>query len=453
MDIDLHFMAFAALLAGFALFAFVREVSRNPAFVFTGLTAYSAVSKQISVLYLETYPTFISESGTFSFYAGASWRFLAYNLAIFGAAAATCRVLGRRDQWHGKGQPMVTMPPLSEMRFSIAIIAVVLLLQIANLALSRGLPLPGSVVTRWTYWEEAAAFPILSELFGKLMVFCPLTLGIICCAALRLRLPRERIAAWTLFIAYLAFLFLTGQRFHGFLWPYVLFGGTYVVFRLADGRPIVLSRFTAFSATGLIGLLAYGVLSMAERGISVLAGGAVAALFYRVFALQGHTYWNMDVNVASFGASWDLAALTHGMETIITTVGHPALIESYLDQEINFAAGLPAITTYVFGFLLSLPICAIYGVLLGAFAHLVLWLIRRGYVLLAFPVSYLWLWVHSAYGHASFEAIVSLKFLFFGCVTLIMIALMTSRQASGLAIGMGARTFVGRWPGQAPENR
>lgn len=401
-------------------FFYVRSIIKTPAMIFTAQIYYEWISKQWSIIYLELNHEFMNEMDTVSSYIGASWRFAFYNLLIFWAASIVCRFLVRvfdpvslaartekmDDTWAPANNDLVAISTL--------ILLAIFGLEYLNFALSSALPLPGSVATRHNYWDQYARFGWLPILFGKLLLFVPLASGIVIYNKPSLL---NKNIYYGFLLLYTGFLVISGQRFHGFLPGANLAFGVYIVHRLLRGRAII-SKWMITAAIAIIAvLMVYATIEMGQRKLASLRGGAEQALVYRILVIQGGAYWNADSYVSTHGASYRYYDMLDGMRTILATIGTKNTFESYTLMGVNLAAGLPTITVLVCGYWLSVFIMIGYGALLGLTAFFVYWAARTGSVLLAFPISYLWMWTGSVYAHASLESIISPKFLAFVIVT------------------------------------
>lgn len=395
---------------------YIRSIIKTPAMIFTALPFYEWISKQWSIIYIELNQEFMNETDTVSFYIGASWRFALYNLLLFWTASIVCRAfvrifdpmsLGRRDE----SMEATWRPPKPSMvAIATSILLIVFALEYINFALSSALPLPGSVATRHNYWDQYARFGWLPTLFGKLLMFAPLVAGVV---IFNRPTSLNRNIYYGFLFLYAGFLVGSGQRFHGFLPGANMTLGVYIAHRLLRGQAMI-SRWMVASAVGMVVLLMiYATVEMGQRQISNLKGGAEQALIYRILVIQGGAYWNADYYVLNHGPSYHLPDMLDGMDTILATIGTRNTFETYSEMGVNLAAGLPTITVIVCGYWLSAAVMIAYGALLGLISFLVFWAARKGAAVLAFPISYLWMWTDTVYSHASLESVVSPIFVVF----------------------------------------
>lgn len=412
-------------LVGFG-WLFVAGVRRAPALAFGLLMLYEVVSKQMSVAFLDTHEIFITESGTVSGPTGAYWRFLVANLVMIFAAYATISVC---DRVHSRTLPGVQRIPALSSFLALTLLGIVMLLQVTNLGLSDALALPGGGATRWSYWQESSAFPFLRTVFGVLMAFTPFVAGTIAFGGPQVTWARP--FAIIVLLAYALYLAATGQRFHGFLVPGGILYGVYIARMRAWSGGVVPLRALGLGLLGILVLLAYSFIEFGNREISVSLGGPLLGMLYRIFVLQGHSYWNADALYLAEGAQGSLPDLFSGLSYLMSEVGTAGTVEEFAREGINFAVALPASSILVAGFLGMLAIMAVYGMVLGVVYWWVHTSVRAGSVLALFPLSYIWLWVHAVYTKASFETVLS-NALFIPFVVLGIVAMHPNQRADSL---------------------
>jgi len=434
MVFDLSAILLIAVLGALFVRMFLRECLRNPAFVFTAAVFYAASTITISVIYLELVPTFISESGTVSDAGGAWWRILIYNMLVFVSAAWTIRAMSSRSLAKRRVpvfRPLRTM----QVQGALASLALLAIVEMANFALSKSLPLPGAAATRWNYWSEYAAFPFLADLPGTLIIFMPVIVGMLIFMPVteHRKMPRRKFA-FGFGAGYFFYLILSGQRFHGLLFPALTFLAIYALDRMSRKQRLITPRGAIFALVVVVIVAINVLMEFQNRGISDLAGSAEGGIIYRMLVIQGHTYWNIDQLMLRGSAAGDWQDLVDGVPTLISLVLDPSLQGHFLESGVTLAAGLPTTFVLVFGFFGAALACVIYGIGLGLVCQLMFVIVRDGRLLLAVPGAYVHLWYAGSYPHGSLAAIFSVKFAIGLTATLLALAAMRRRRVVSSAL-------------------
>ncbi len=421
-----HITFAAVLLAGIAtslVFAMYLHASKViPAFAFAGVLLYSMGSKQISVVYLDLVPTYVSESGSWTYWNGASIRvFFAHATIISGIIF--CVIIGTSllskllRAW-GNDSSVTT-----NYRIWIAFCGGCLGIQVVNLAMSSSLAFPGMAATRYDFWDTYAKFPFLVSIFGELMAFVPLVLAVCLINAKAQQDQIWQFSAYCLIGIYCIFLLSTGQRFHGLV---LAFGPAFGIWILEQYRMksnlITARRVFVSLALGFF-LFCYAVFDFSTRGIADEHGSGLSALAYRVFALQGHVLWNVDVLVSTSGPRGSLSDLNDGMDSLMELIMPVALYSRFESSGVNLSTGLPAMTLYIFGFWKGLIPLFIYGVVEGvAFIICYIAYVRRSGSLSLFA-SYIWVWCNAVYASSTIKPLLDWKFPVFLSIAVILICL------------------------------
>ncbi len=402
--VDPWFVVAAIVIAVLAGLGFAAGVRAMPAFAFLGLQLYATLSKQISVLFLDTHIVFITESGTTSGPTLAWLRFLLFNLSMFAAAALTIYLWQRH---HPSRMVGCAPPDVRHARLATTALSGILGLHALNVVATGKVALPGTGIDRYVYWPDYAVLKFLPGAFGMLMVFMPFVAAILLLSARMHRRTRQQRWSGIILTAYFALMVLYAQRFHGLLVGGALVFGVYAVYRRSYGRTVFPPQMLTWFAVGLILLLGYGVIAFSVRELGQELGGGLA-LLYRSLVLEGHSYWNSDL--ASVTHRGQLSDLGNGLEFTMNMVGSPKLVSVYLERGVNFASSLPSTLILIGGFWFAWFGSIVYGALYGAIALILSHCVRYGAVLLAFPASYIFLWIHASYGRGSVEQILDWKF-------------------------------------------
>lgn len=420
MDFPISFLLGAAATAALCLWFFYREVKVNPAFVLALVVFYSLGTKQISVLYLDLVTVYITESGTASGGSPATlWITLYHVMMVVGMVVAT-RFLRSRSRAAGGpsgGSPTSSLPP-EWTRLALLILCGVMFLEVVNLALSSSLALPGMAATRHNYWENFARLRMLRSVFGILAAFVPLAAAICYSSAFERKATAERQLALAIIALHIFYLIATGQRFHGFLVCYGPLLGVWVHHQLSRGRPLVTPRMLLVGSTAFVLVAVYGFWDLSQRGISRDEMYGDYAGLYRMLVLQGHSLWNMYQVVEMNGPTGRLGDLVDGMEVLIHEIMPAGLAAAYSYNQVNLAAGMPAMAMYVFGLWGTIPFMFFIGLFLGTFFAWAYRLIEDRNPLAAFPMGFILIWNNTVYAGASFEHQYHPKFIV--AVTLVL---------------------------------
>jgi hypothetical protein len=411
--------ALATMLAlGAAAFAFIRFTRKYPQALLLSFLAYTVLSVNASVFFLDYQSVFISETATTSRESNASLRLMFFNLLIVLGVWFGFRI------WRGLfGRLRTDVHPPSPKRCwqAFFLISAILLIALGNVLVSSQVPYPGSGFARQSFWESRIRFPFIRDAFGILIFFVPFV-----CAALELygrALQRRKIvlAGRTALAIYFAYLLIGGQVFHGLLLPTTVVFALLVADRIyRGGKLLPFRRLMAFTAIGSV-LVATVYTSFESRLITASFDTVGDAIVYRILALQGSTYWQSDaIWSASGGQIGSLQTLLNGREFLINSIMPGSLADSYLEAGINLQGALPATSLLSLGLPATGVLCLVYGFVLGIVTSLVYFLVYRGRVFLLLPASYLWLWTMGAYSRASLEEIASVKFLLFSLLVLVV---------------------------------
>lgn len=405
MDFPISFLLGAAATAVFCLWFFYREVKVNPAFVLSLVVFYSLGTKQISVLYLDLVTVYITESGTSSGGSSATLWITLYHVMMVAGMVMTTRLL-RSQRLAGDvstARNRASSLPPEWTRFALLILCGVMFLEVVNLALSSSLALPGMAATRHTYWENFARIRILRSAFGVLAAFVPFAAAICFSSAFQRKAKVECQIAVGIIALHFFYLIATGQRFHGFLATYAPLLGVWVHHQLTRGRPLLTPRMLVVGGSVFAAVAVYGFWDLSQRGISRDEMYGDYAGLYRMLVLQGHTLWNMYQVVEMNGPSGRLGDLVDGMEVLIYEIMPGSLAEIYSYNQVNLAAGMPAMALYVFGLWWSIPFMFFIGLFLGTFFAWAYRLIEDRNPLAAFPMGFILIWNNTVYAGASFE--------------------------------------------------
>ena len=156
-----------------------------------------------------------------------------------------------------------------------------------------------------------------------------------------------------------------------------------------------------------------GYIDLQNRGITQIAGTGLNVLLYRVFVLQGSSFWSIDELMSLWDIRGNPYDIMYGMETLIREIMPVNIAEKFIEIGINLSGGLPGMSIYSFGPYLGLIFLIVYGIFFGVFSFIIYRLLKNFEIIKIIFASYLIFWIASSYNLSSIEKIVSIKFLFF----------------------------------------
>lgn len=423
---SISFITVVAFLSLLAVLGLVAYAKKNPQALLLGFLLYNVISVNASVFFLDSNSVYISETGTFSHNILAGFHLLVFHLAMTVGVAVSCSLLRKYTKLSPQNQ--IKRPSRYAVLLSLMVICVAFLAQAANIALSNGVPFPGSGYSRQGFWNGGLGLPVVRDTLGVLMFFVP----VICAATYiyGIKFSQRYVTLFSKFllVSYFAFLIITGQVFHGLALPALVVAAIVAMLRVEGRAAIVNKNVIKFGLLAAIALAIIVPASFKFRGLSGQIGSVSDAIIYRILALQGSTYWQSDLVWQKSGVVGDLADLLDGGAFLINALMPSSLAQSYLSGGVNLQGALPGtllLTSGLFGAIFG---SFLYGFLFASVSALLIYLIREGMLLLIFPASYVWLWVGTGYTRASLEEMVSLKFLLF--LLLIVLGLLLPRRAA-----------------------
>lgn len=420
------FIVSATLLIVVFLGGYLVICYRQPAMLLAAILIYSMLTKMVSVMFLDTFPLLIIETNVTSGNIGATWRFLVYNLLILGGFLLAVRPaigasLDDLRQWPAREISRRALSDPASLKLAVGVCVVALLSHYVNIALSPRLPLPGSGVTRFTYWLYYQGFPPASILFGVLAIFVPFVSGTWLAHLQSSGASAQAVRAPLFMIfAYAGFLFITGQKFNGLVLSMLPFI-PYMILRRANGQSLMSRPITIMLISGVTLAFAIGAADIASRNLAASLGGdGLATVLYRVLVLQGGVYYTLDRYAYQGGTMPDLELVTGGMDVLLTRFGNNNLALNYIEAGVNLAGALPGALAATFGFWWAGFFCLLFGIFAGVFNGILYRLIFLGRLVGIIPASYVWVNINAVFARGSFEPMLSPVPLFMLVVTLYM---------------------------------
>lgn len=390
--------------------AYLWLVLKFPPAILLANVTYSAITKTVSVLYLEINEVFLFETGRLSGWSnGATVRQLVYNLIIVGTAVIVMRWMVPAARGAGWRQRLTANPQMMQYAFWAAVC--LLAIQTINMLITPGIPLfTGN--TRQVFWEQDIRVPLLRQAMGVLMIFVPMVgsylLGIGWVSKSK-RLKRR--ALWLL-LAYFVFLIVGGQKMNGLMVGLFVAAAPFWIVISAAGAKISVKKWGAVGLVGLSAVLAISSIGFEDRVISQDRGGAAAGIAYRAFAVQGGVAYTADA-IAQERPGFQPGMLFGDMEQTIRTLTPADLADRYVYGNVNLAGSLPGTASMAVGFSLTLFVCAFYGALLGLLYGLITRRVLRGRIWQLFLFAYMHLWTIGVYARGSFDELIAPNYLIF----------------------------------------
>lgn len=351
---------------------------------------YACIFPIASNLYLEQ-GVYVTEQERISYFTGSTLRLIFYDSILFITCFISLYVVKEsivkksitKERDMTNGYCFLIKPQ----RYTFLLFYVVIFIEILiflNLFMSE-IPLFSSSVTRFNYWENSR-FPSLRILVGNISLPIAVILGIYFMLFSNNDLHIWKRRTLVLFIIYIAYLYLIGQKFSAQLLAVYLFFLPYWVSNFKKVSSFLFSmRFLKIFIPLVIIMFGFILYKYQFTGISEMSGSALSGIFYRIFGLQGHVYWGIDEMVFqqnSYGWHYVAEFVDKGLNGLLLEMEliGPSNLSWYLDNNIRFTAGYPAIAILfhpgfaviiqmVFGILFSLLILYTYQMLIKSYVY------------------------------------------------------------------------------------
>ncbi|XOV92292.1 MAG: DUF6418 domain-containing protein [Bacteroidota bacterium] len=241
--------------------------------------------------------------------------------------------------------------------FLIRFLPVLLLtLCILNIIISGSIPLfSEGYIDRFEYIKNTKIWNVIG-IFGVTTSIIPIMLSFGLLETKRARITESLIG----FIVYSLYIILIGHKFGGLVQGAFLFLlPIFVIKAKTNGLKKVLLTFSKVGFVFIILLFGLIFYHYSSYSLAEDHGGAISFIFYRIFSLQGHTFWgvvnHLDIISASLGP--DLLGLIEGMPNLMRLIGTGGVNEA-IERGVNFTFGYFAAMPYFLG---------IFGIILLVF--------------------------------------------------------------------------------------
>ena len=301
-----------------------------------------------SVFYLEFWPTYIyeQEQTTYFNYASlylASFYFL-HALGIFlYSRLVKGNTIAIKETIFIYKLRRVNLTTFFVRYFPILL----LILCWVNIFITGSIPLfSGGYIDRFYYISHTKLWPVIG-VFGVITAIIPTLLSFGLLEERRWR----RLGSLVLFLFYLVYVVFIGHKFGGILVALLLyFMPIFVIKVIQTGLIPFLMKFVKIGIlifTFFIGLVwyHYSFYSLAEE-----YGGAFGFILYRIFSLQGHTFWGVinHIDIIEATVNPSLSGIWNGMPNLMRLIG-PSWIEATIERGVDFTFGYFAALPYFLG--------------------------------------------------------------------------------------------------------
>lgn len=246
-----------------------------------------------------------------------------------------------------------------------------------NLLLSDPPPLLSSgYVDRFSYIYSTKLWWLLSPL-GVVTVPLPIMLG-----WLLLESSKKSLVLF-LGALYLLYLALIGQKFGGFMLSFFLLFMPIVISKVVGLRFYdIFLKIMFFGGALLIMSLGVVYYHYSQYSLSDEFGGPLGLIAYRIFGLQGHSFWGaFDYFSQNPNEYFDPIALYNGMEVVMRLIA-PSIADEMIERGVNFTFG------YFASLLINLNFFVIPALMVFGFFHTLLSYFVIKYVLVGRGYSY-----------------------------------------------------------------
>lgn len=360
-------------------------------FVFTGYVVLA-----VSLFYLNFNKIYIIEQGVDSHWNYSLFYYFPFFVLYVLSILLTVRLVRFNP-------PSPVILPKIIRHGLLGFVAFVLVLGYVNIFLSGDPPVFSEwYISRHDYLPSTKLWPFL-KIFGAVLIIIPISLGFLSLQAIIADDSRWGRVVNLLFILYLVYVVLIGQKFGAILMGVYFF----LLPRLAHsgfrGGLAVKIKYVFYFFIGLFLVMLlvsyhYSKLSVAEE-----FGGAFYFILYRVAALQGHTFWGVVERLRDVPLEfwWD------AMPNMMRLIGI-AGVEDAIERGVNFTAGYPVILLLIFPLFFAF---AIHLVFVVGFAFFVSMWLANIYRLIYVVISYFVVYIIAFFSHGNISYLLDYKII------------------------------------------
>jgi len=285
----------------------------------------------------------------------------------------------------------------------ILFVIIILILLFINLLISETPPLLQSgYISRFDYLENTKLWFFL-KIFGSPVAIIPIILGFIFLQNKKYAFIKNNLYIYILVLLYFTYVILIGQKFGA-----IQLGVLFLIIPMATHKILnnqVIITFKIFLYSFVLSISVIFLIIHHYSNLSIVKefGTPLEFIAYRIFALQGHTFWGTIENLEHFNS--DLTFWWDGMHNTMRVIGLPG-IENAIKRGVNFTAGYPVILIVVFPISLTYIVFFILTFLYFYFIKLWIYnLYNINYIIYA----YLSLYIGAFVGHGSLKYLLNFK--------------------------------------------
>ena len=257
-------------------------------------------------------------------------------------------------------------------------------------------------ISRFDYLQETKLWFVL-KIFGAPAAIIPIVLGFLLLQNKKYEFIKANYIIYFLSILYFVYVILIGQKFGAIQLGIFFLVLPIFAHKILQGQVILSMKILFYFFVLLLSLVFLLYYHYSHLPIAEEFGGPLRFIAYRIFALQGHTFWgtidNLDNINASFSFWWD------GMHNLMRVIGIDN-IESAIERGVNFTGGYPVILIAIFPIVIAYIIHCIFMLL---FLYYIRSWIYNIYNINYIIYSYISLYVGAFLGHGSLKYLFSYK--------------------------------------------
>ncbi|MGD9679417.1 MAG: DUF6418 domain-containing protein [Vulcanibacillus sp.] len=350
-----------------------------------------------SLCYLNTTATYITEQDVVSKWNNSLLLFIPFLLIYIFSLKTTSLLIA-------SNKPKIEFLSNQELYFLLLTTFIIVLLGYINIIISGNIPfLSAGYISRFDYLQGTKLWFYL-KIFGAAFIIVPITLGFV---SLHNHIRKRKyflILTNATFILYILYLILIGQKFGGITAGLYYFFFPRIVHSCLTKNIKIKFKHFAYALICVITIFSLIAYHYAKLPVADEFGGPFSFIFYRLLALQGHTFWGAASKPELFPIHlwWD------GMPNMMKLLG-PSGIEDDIARGVRFTAGYQGILLLIFPNFIAYIIHALLCLFFSFFvAFWIVNIYKIEYLILAYVNVYL----VSFFSHGSLMYLAGPKTLF-----------------------------------------
>lgn len=419
MNTDIIFISLIEITIVFILFIFFYK--KVPEFVFITLLVYTQLTGYISSVVVE-YGAFITEIQESLYFNYASLVILPIIISPF----LLFYLLSKFFFKYPKRLNNFKLEFTKIDKFLLLSSALALTVLMINVLISPN-PVFDEGIRRFDFWDNAK-FPFLRMIFGNLSL--PILI-IFSLSAFKIKYAISfdyfyKYIAYGGIVLYFIYLFLTGQKFNGFLIGIIFFMIPFIYLRKLITGIYLYKKELVFLSLFFIILITFKAISFSNSSGGVIdetGGSGLLAVFYRIFILQGYAFdfFILEPHIIDINEASDTLMHT----AIYSMAANP---EFYIENGINLANIFPGVLlTFEYGYFLIFVALLFFSIFTFILVSLIRKYLIHGYMLRTMISMQMLFWLIGGFPAGKYEVLYSSKFLLF---LIILIFIETAEMAS-----------------------